>query len=384
MDYKINLVPIGSFYFGNEKKFNPFGEERSNYLVESLLFPQQTTLLGMLRYSLLFKLLKVKGDTELSEEQLIGKNSFQENGSSEWGIIQKLSPVFVEKEGKLYAEAGLNYQKSNERLVTLTPVRVPEGTFMKERKLFFWDGYNPKNIFKHYLSVYGEPINEKDLLSYEDIFIPYLRPGNRKNRNGESEEEGFYKQTRYKLKPGMSFCFYLRTTQELVPGNFSALVGGDQSVFRVSVEPAAYVLEAGKPEQNKPGIIKLLSDTFIDNSDEDDLLLSIVEMKDFRYIRTKLKQDYNYANLGQSDDSKESEDIRPVLSRKIRMIGKGSVFYCKNIVKFAGKIEEKEAFRNIGYNWYEVMETEINQESEKEDWEFAKLMYFYFRNKSEN
>ncbi|KAA6331329.1 hypothetical protein EZS27_020050 [termite gut metagenome] len=50
--YKIIIKPIDTFYFGSEKTFNPADGSKANYLVKSQMMPQQTTVLGMLRYAL--------------------------------------------------------------------------------------------------------------------------------------------------------------------------------------------------------------------------------------------------------------------------------------------------------------------------------------------
>ena len=51
MKYKIDLKPIGTFFFGSDKKFGE-GDE-VNYFAQSSLFPQQTSILGMLRKEIL-------------------------------------------------------------------------------------------------------------------------------------------------------------------------------------------------------------------------------------------------------------------------------------------------------------------------------------------
>ena len=47
--YRIELKPVETFFFGGEITFGNF----QNYLVKSNFFPQQTTLLGMVRKRLL-------------------------------------------------------------------------------------------------------------------------------------------------------------------------------------------------------------------------------------------------------------------------------------------------------------------------------------------
>ena len=59
-DFHIALTPIDKFYFGGDMTF-PVGNDKndafntkfSSYIIESTYFPQQTSLLGMLRYLLL-------------------------------------------------------------------------------------------------------------------------------------------------------------------------------------------------------------------------------------------------------------------------------------------------------------------------------------------
>jgi CRISPR-associated protein Cmr3 len=50
--YLIKLYPIDRYFFGSDVTF---GADNSNYFVRSVYFPQQTTLLGMLRYYLLLQ-----------------------------------------------------------------------------------------------------------------------------------------------------------------------------------------------------------------------------------------------------------------------------------------------------------------------------------------
>ena len=49
----IKLTPLGEFFFGGDVTFGK--ANKRSYYVQSRRFPQQTTLLGMLRYELLKK-----------------------------------------------------------------------------------------------------------------------------------------------------------------------------------------------------------------------------------------------------------------------------------------------------------------------------------------
>ena len=59
-NYLITLTPTGRFFFGGDMTFkvgrkdkNEFNEQFSSYIIKSAMFPQQTSLLGMLRFLIL-------------------------------------------------------------------------------------------------------------------------------------------------------------------------------------------------------------------------------------------------------------------------------------------------------------------------------------------
>lgn len=350
--YKLNLIPVGSFYFGGEKKFEPAGEEEANYLVMSRLFPQQTTLLGVLRNALLFGLLKTE-EIIGSESELIGDGSFEVVNS--WGIIRSLSMLYLEKQGILYREAGLNCQRVDGCFVRYLPAKVKHGIYMDRQELYYWDKYNPKKPFGHYLCPQGNEESGAGLLAYDDIFQACPQPGNRKSRNGKADDKAFYKQTRYRLKPGFSFCLYIRTAQKLKPGECRVRMGGDQSVFKMKVEEVREVPFSFPVQKSGKGLVRLLSDTYLKEVEEENILLSIVEKTDFRFIKTQLRREgYNYGDLNNRGDGSQIPDTRPVLSKKYRLFTKGSVFYCEDVKKLTDAIEAQEIYRRIGYNQYTV------------------------------
>lgn len=353
--YKINLQPIGSFFFGSEKKFNPADGGKANYLVVSRLFPQQTTLLGMIRYSLLFGLLRTNefGDMEAvkireHEEELIGGKSFHGEGGP-YGVVERLSMLYLEKEGRLYMEAGLNRQRYDGKRVELTPREVGGGCYMEDSRLFKLEGYNPKKEWGHYLTT-----EQGDKLTgYDDIFQPCCQPGNQKERSGKPLKNGYYKQTRYKLKAGFSFCFYIETSKPLKPTEYRVFMGGDQSVFKVTVSPeTGFPVRPADDVVEGAGVVRLLSDAYLKLEEENlkNVLFSLAEVSDFRYMKTQGGQkEYNYANLDQKSGSGEK---CPAMSEKYRLAAKGSVFYCKNVRDFVAKINEAVAYQQIGYNQY--------------------------------
>ena len=88
-DFHIALTPIDKFYFGGDMTF-PVGNDKndafntkfSSYIIESTYFPQQTSLLGMLRYLLLSNSRYFSNGRIIDKEGaagLIGEQSFMVN-----------------------------------------------------------------------------------------------------------------------------------------------------------------------------------------------------------------------------------------------------------------------------------------------------------------
>ena len=112
--YKVNFQPVGTFYFGNERTLGP---DNADYFASSNYLPQQTTILGVIRYRLLEMrgwLKDHNGYTAGKKDDidaLIGPKSFCGNPpekSSEFGVLKSLSPLFIEQDGVLLLPGALN------------------------------------------------------------------------------------------------------------------------------------------------------------------------------------------------------------------------------------------------------------------------------------
>lgn len=230
--YLIKLTPLDKFFFGQKKTF---GDDNANYFVYSSLFPQQTALLGLLRYQLLqiagedvFKDNKIQDEHKAGE--LIGKQSFSPfvKDKLQFGIIQSLSPVFIidkkNDEGKeeYFLPVGRRFQKKKEK----APYNLLH--------LFCETGCPPIPIFKSRVSQKKEeegshevlhpsceagcpPIFEAydpkkgmascwlsskshTLLNEEDFFIKDERIGIRKDYEGTANDDAFFCQRYYRFK----------------------------------------------------------------------------------------------------------------------------------------------------------------------------------------
>ena len=99
--YLVTLTPTGKFFFGGDMRFGINGEkeEFSSYIIESLKMPQQTSLLGMMRFLLLSNsnLFDIAGNVIKGEDEdvknLIGAGSFavtNDGKSNTFGKIKSL------------------------------------------------------------------------------------------------------------------------------------------------------------------------------------------------------------------------------------------------------------------------------------------------------
>lgn len=210
-NYLIKLTPLDKFFFGQKKTF---GDDNANYFVYSSHFPQQTALLGLLRYQLLqiagegvFKDNKIQDEHKAGE--LIGKQSFSPfvKDKLQFGIIQSLSPVFIidkkNDEGKeeYFLPVGRRFQKKKEKapysLLHLScedecPPIFESRESQKEKE----EAYDPKKgLASCWLSS-----KSHTLLNEEDFFTKDERIGIRKDYEGATNDDAFFCQRYYRFK----------------------------------------------------------------------------------------------------------------------------------------------------------------------------------------
>lgn len=368
-NYLIKLTPLGKFFFGSDMTFqvgndekDKYNSEFASYIIKSNKFPQQTSLLGMMRYLLLTKSPEVFSkekdritDTNAANE-LIGDKSFTVNFTGHelnvFGKIDSLSPCFLMKDYSIYLPVPKDYG--------LDPVFMkevqdcPESEQKKPESTCVYNGkkivvpemekYNPKD-FKEQLYVNvatGETIAESS------IFREDTRIGIRKSHDGRSGEKGFYKQISYRLEKGFCFTFMVRTGFDLSGcGSEIVSLGGDGSRFLLDAAPLAKDMQmpdySKLPETdgNVPKVV-LLSDSFITMKDMEKSIFHIAGTVPFRFIRnTTSTGSYNII-------SREAER-----SGRYHLYGKGSVFYFDTEADAAGflkELEDKKEFGQIGYN----------------------------------
>ncbi|OPZ79093.1 MAG: CRISPR-associated protein [Alphaproteobacteria bacterium ADurb.Bin438] len=345
--YLIKLKPYDKFFFGTEKGF---GADNQNYFVQSAYFPQQTALLGLLRYQLLCQ----AGETVFANNKivdkkvakdLIGENSFTVGVKNDFGKIKSLSPLFLIKKDKELYPLNREYQD-----VKKDEEKNPN---WQMRNLLFEDN----NVL---LSDYNPKLDLPDLLfcgeekyKYDDIFKEVQQVGIRKNYEGKTDDKAFYMQTFYSFKErDTSFAFYAEIDVEL-QSNPLVYLGGERQAFSMKVEKDKKFDPNILVYQSTPDIHKLvlISDAYFNGNINEYCDFALTDLVNFRSLATSIHTE-KYYDIGKNDKVKKSSAFQ--------LYKKGSVFYSRDEKKLNDlkeKLEksEKSEFYTIGYNYSKII-----------------------------
>ncbi|MEL6676284.1 MAG: type III-B CRISPR module-associated Cmr3 family protein [Bacteroidota bacterium] len=363
--YLVKLRPHSHYYFGGEYGL---GEgDRRNYLVFSRQWPQQTTLLGMVRY----RLLQAKGwlaepgkpipDKEAAAS-LIGEKGFrlptEEQGlknPQDFGVIKKLSPIFLMKKDESYLRA---YPASALDASPIPKASIWRGGSQEAfQAAYVLKDFDPKKGLSQKL--YGQ--TSGDCLKSGEPFQEEPQIGIHKH----GTEQAFYKQTFYRMAQDWTFAFYL--TVEDCEVNLAESVaipfGGEKCLFQWQ----ATRLEAGLPSElsfSYPSAdgaaeslppkekILLLSDAWVPHEVLAQCDFAITQTVDFRFLQTNLKKTTSYAEISQG----EQKDGIISKSGKYSLIAAGSVLFPKAAqpAEVQGKLGLAR-FQQIGYNHFQLL-----------------------------
>jgi CRISPR-associated protein Cmr3 len=379
--FLVTLTPLETFFFGGERTFNP-SEGESNYFVTSNYIPQQTTLLGLMRYLVLQKqgmLNRPSSETA----HLIGNRGFtldhRTDTLADYGLIHRISPVFIRYENPcepirnyLILAKDYSWNDSQHQLIPLELQRDYGKTKAAGSRIRYYApwllGYKSKNGLATVL-VQGDGKRWHALEGGENpIFVADERVGIRKPRlkkRTRKEEDAYYRQKFFRLSKYFSFAFFaqLECDAQGRPPVQSSLtqVGAERSLFKVRITPAngerfetvfgTETFLLGRNQRNEYQVI-LTSDAFVKNESVlfDLIDFSIHSAVDFRYIETPTGAHVKYAQMSyqQSHNSLSK-------SGKYNLIERGSVFWFeeKNKQKVLDQLNIPR-FQQIGYNTYIV------------------------------
>ena len=254
--YLCTLKPISKFFFGGERTFGDEEETKTNYLVHSNAFPQQTTILGMLRFELLKQnkptlLLPISSANEADVITTIGKESFKiaEIGQT-FGYIEKISPLFICKRDEILRFAPRDNVRYTNKKGELVVNEQLEFTNNSTSKAFLFgmdktlelpviEKFNHKHQYQpHFIATDGNSIPFKyDKETKEGIFISDSQIGIKKGEN-KKDSKGFYKQFYYRMNKEFTFGFYLETSQSITEQQSIVFMGADKSAFVLTISDA--------------------------------------------------------------------------------------------------------------------------------------------------
>jgi hypothetical protein len=271
--YRFILTPLDRIFFGGEK--TPF--EQDEYFLHSRYFPQQTGLLGMVRYFILQKSGLLNGN-KVKWDALIGPASFSGDPNQGFGLIERLSPlsIFSQDEKDWYFMRDTRNLHLED---APSHVRVALGETPGYRdNIGYLRGYNPKansqlaevlsDLQGHIIPVLAQTpvLNRTPSGQYPGVFFQDVKPGITKNYAGDPKEDGYFKLMYYKMAPGYSYSFkaQIKESPDGIPWEGSSFIrmGGDSSFYRLEVQKTTnWEVSTGQGT-----IFHLLSDAITSNS----------------------------------------------------------------------------------------------------------------------
>ena len=365
--YLLRIEPVEHFFFGVEKT-GDLGN-RKPYYMRTALFPQQTSILGLLRYILLLKnnLLGTNLNT-IDVEKLIGIAGFPgvkpSKDKSAYGKIINIFPVFILGENnRAYYYRPLDWKYKYEKI---TNCKVSYNNDNCVEFVPFLKDYDAKKGIPEYvISQNGDSL----LLEYngestEWVLRKEAKAGNQKSperrfvekkgdkkQEDDAKKEAYYKQEFLYMSKGFAYGCIVEVENEHGLDEYKTVLpfGGERSSFSISFvelnDDSQYKFNLDPP-QNKELKIELLSDTYMDNADLNHACFAICDAVAFRNLKTSTKtKNYNMI----SDDIEDGIE----LSSRLQLLKKGSVFFFESDTKLGSMetaIGKHDVFTTIGYN----------------------------------
>ncbi|MBK9107303.1 MAG: hypothetical protein IPM92_02695 [Saprospiraceae bacterium] len=337
------------------------------------MLPQQTTILGFLRYEALRKS-GLLGNYSTEWNSLIGTKSFDGSNEQKFGIIKNVSPVSI-------------YNGNNDFYPLRDPINMNTHTFHNVKVSFGdnsedWDElnifqfgeanrYDPKN-HSHFKLIFSDfngnshPAECDDVLDSEQeygfilanwssggIFRKDTRPGITKSYKGTPNDEGFFETEFWRMHPDFAYSFTADIDDHnlLKASDWKDTIdiirfGGDRSIYRLSVTDGIT-----NTEGNSGTVFILMSDAKADNSIYNHCATVVTDTQHFRNMRTQSKANENWNKRPADFNSlKQNGSNAQVLLKH------GSILIAKNdnlATELAKALSSNYAFRNIGYNHFQ-------------------------------
>lgn len=363
---KIWLQPLGKFFFGGESSFKEGDEEnrRSTYILHSRYYPQQTSVLGLIRNQLLLQNgLLWDNSAHLTDrakaKALIGGHSFKPTHAGSYGVVQKISPVYLaDGQGSAIPPAPRDDVKMN-------------GVSMRFEQRFgrpLLSGFDPKQGLDDLLFIAaGDNVPLKDAFALsEQVGITKIARPDGKDVEENDDEAGYYYQTflsKSSNSPISGFVFYVEMDDRPDAKLESAIVefGGERGTFRMTVEDTDLTdfplpAVAYKHTQVAPVLAKrllCLSPAYVETAAlRSASLLIISQSVSFRFFEAEVETTQHHQAL--SKNKLVSNGLGE--SGLYQLLDRGSVVYFDpaqetNLTALFANLP----FQNIGYNKYAIL-----------------------------
>ncbi|GHU89694.1 hypothetical protein FACS1894155_07080 [Bacteroidia bacterium] len=364
----VTLTPLEHYFFGDEN-LNTDGTEK--YYQRSLQLPQQTTVLGAMR----FLLLQISGSNifngheiidKAKAKEIIGDTSF-DMSQTQYGKISSISEVLLWHETNGFYLPMLAWK---DKKVIDTSIQE------KTDKCFFGCGLEkPSFSLPNYIAKEGIQlcwINKNGEAFDDNIFTEYRHAGNHKNKENKmnDDDDAYFKMCYYRLNSRFSFVFNMCISDEqlirkLIEKKRIVYIGGERSKFICTIDELSTSNQKQITEEvyesaystfadNLFTKVILTSDAFIDSNPYQNSLFAVTQIKKLRFMQSTVEKTNAYGNREQErEESKKDKSDRIGLkqSRLFNVLQKGSVFYFEknaNIENFLRYIP----CETIGYNKY--------------------------------
>lgn len=368
--YLVTLKPMGSFFFGSERTFG-LGKDNEHYIIQSEYFPQQTSILGMIRKEILIIKDLIRDDWDYSKtystvNELIGKESFDitKTEKQEFGIIKSISPVFIKKDDNYFISIPKDHKikEKDKHNKKYTPLNFDDKSKCKVNL-----GNSSKEIYIPYDYVAKDGLSndfiskDKEIIKINHVLKEDEQIGIKLENNKKTSDNGLYKVIRYRLEKNYEFAFNLDINfnsdfQEKDLEQYSNIVnlGGEGSYFKISFQKTNNDIENNFEDINRVREgenneiykkIILLSNGYISKEEYDKYCdYGIINGVTFRNLRT------DYSKFKE----KEKYYKKFEKTNKFIFLERGSVLFStkNNYYKLKDKLDSNFNINNIGYNKY--------------------------------
>lgn len=295
--FRADFIPHGAYFFGNEKTFS-FGKSGRSF-ISSEQTPAQSTLLGALRYALLYdlehdgkRLFKADRNYQLNDEEqavvnaLIGTTAFNIDSPTEqyFGAIERLSPLFIydivrakalvptPKDHKIPGvDEFKDYPDSKDSAANrffYAPFKPSD--FVSNGFEFSVDGCD-SGVQRSYCNAFSVKYGLANSYMYVDtgLQVPNDRLFQSVQRVGIAKKKyksAFFKRACYELQNGFAFSVYVTLRDDVLPpDNAVVFLGQGKTAFSLRFTEETDNIANSIEQLIYPGTVYLLGDSSLSN-----------------------------------------------------------------------------------------------------------------------